>query len=152
MVFYEFTPGVADLDIKSGNMNGLGCYGLKVVSWFGTNPDKGLPALYGTSLLFDLHTGAPKALLNAGPVTDFRTGAAGALGVKYLARPDSKVLTMVGTGALAPYLIAATLYLMPQLEHVYLVNPHHPEKVETLLRRPRKGKKASCRQRQRAER
>ena len=133
MVFHEFTHGVADLDIKSGNMNGLGCYGLKIVSWFGTNPDKGLPALYGTSLLFDLHTGAPKALLNAGPITDFRTGAAGALGVKYLARPDSKVLTMAGTGALSPYLIAATLYLMPQLEQVYLVNPHHPEKAETIL-------------------
>lgn len=48
-------------------MNGLGLYGMKVVSWFGDNPAKDLPALYGTSLLFDIHTGAPRALLNAGP-------------------------------------------------------------------------------------
>ncbi len=102
MVFHEFDPGHADLDIKSGNLDGLGFYGLKVVSWFGANPDKGLPALYGTSLLFDLSTGAPKALLNAGPITDFRTGA------------------------LTPYLMAATLYLLPQLETVYVANPHHP--------------------------
>lgn len=54
MVFHEFDPGHADLDIKSGNLDGLGFYGLKVVSWFGTNPGKSLPALYGTSLLFDL--------------------------------------------------------------------------------------------------
>ncbi len=126
MVFHEFDPGHADLDIKSGNLDGLGFYGLKVVSWFGANPDKGLPALYGTSLLFDLSTGAPKALLNAGPITDFRTGAAGAIGAKYLARPDAKTLLMAGTGALAPYLMAATLYLLPQLETVYVANPHHP--------------------------
>ena len=85
MVFHEFTPGAADLDIKSGHMNGLGLYGMKVVSWFGDNPAKDLPALYGTSLLFDIHTGAPRALLNAGPITDFRTGAAGS-GNKILAR------------------------------------------------------------------
>ena len=30
---------------------------------------------------------------------------------------------MAGSGALAPYLIAAALYLMPQLETVYVVNP-----------------------------
>lgn len=127
MVFREFDPGHADLDIKSGNLDGLGFYGLKVVSWFGANPEKGLPALYGTSLLFDLSTGAPKALLNAGPITDFRTGAAGAIGAKALASPDATTLLMAGTGALAPYLIAATLYLLPNLKIVYVANPHHPE-------------------------
>lgn len=66
MVFHEFDPGRADLDIKSGHLGGANTYGLKVVSWFGANPGKGLPALFGTSLLFDLSTGAPKALLNAG--------------------------------------------------------------------------------------
>ncbi len=126
MVFHEFDPGHADLDIKSGDLSGLGVYGLKVVSWFGANPERGLPALYGTSLLFDLATGAPRALLNAGPITDFRTGAAGAIGAKYLARPDAETLLMAGTGALAPYLIAAALYLLPQIKTVYVANPHHP--------------------------
>ncbi len=128
MVFHEFDPGHADLDIKSGNLDGLGFYGLKVVSWFGANPERGLPALYGTSLLFDLATGAPQALLNAGPITDFRTGAAGAIGAKALAAPNATTLLMAGSGALAPYLIAATLYLLPNLKTVYVANPHHPEK------------------------
>lgn len=132
MVFHEFTPGEADLDIKSGDIVGTGCFGLKVVSWFGSNPEKQLPALYGTSLLFDLNTGVPKALLNAGPITHFRTGAAGAVGAKYLARPDSRTLLMAGTGALAPYLVAAALCLMPQLEQVWLVNPHHPAQAEAV--------------------
>ena len=146
MVFHEFDPGHADLDIKSGHLGGAGVYGLKVVSWFGDNPGKGLPALFGTSLVFDLATGAPKALVNAGPITHYRTGAAAAIGAKYLARQDAKELLMVGCGALAPYLIAATLFVRPDIEQVTLVNPHHAasaaerkpaiaQKVEQLLAR-----------------
>lgn len=133
MVFHEFVHGEADLDIKSGHLTEEGVFGLKLVSWFGANPDKELPALYGTSVLFDLATGAPKALLNAGPITHLRTGAAGAIGAKYLARPDSKHLVMVGCGGLAPYLIAATLYVMPGLEQVTVVNPHHPARAVSAL-------------------
>lgn len=133
MVFHEFDPGRADLDIKSGNLKDEEVFGLKLVSWYGDNPGKGFPALHGTSLLFDLNTGAPKALLNAGPITDYRTGAAGALGVKYLARKDAKRLLMVGCGTLAPYLIAATILVRPDLERIRLVNPHNPAHAEQRL-------------------
>ena len=129
LVFHEFDPGHADLDIKSGNLDAEGIFGLKLVSWFGANPQKDLPALYGTSLICDLATGQPRALVNAGPVTDLRTGAAAAIGAKYLARKDSSCLLMVGCGELAPYLIAATLLAMPQLRQVTLINPRNPEKA-----------------------
>lgn len=153
MVFHEFDPGHADLDIKSGNLNPNEIFGLKVVSWFAENPRKQLPALFGTSLIFDLNTGKPKAILNAGPITDFRTGAAGAIGAKYLARPDSRNLLMVGCGTLAPYLIASTLLTMPQLEQAVIVNPRMPDhaserlenitgKVDSLLNRV--GIQRSC--------
>jgi len=127
MVFHEFDPGHADLDIKSGHLSQTKTYGLKVVSFHDGNPSKGFPVLQGTSLIFDLETGTPKALLNAGPITDYRTGAAGAIGAKYLARKDSKTLLMAGCGALAPYLIAATLLVLPGLNRVLLVNPRRPE-------------------------
>ena len=58
-----------------------------------------------------------------------RTGAAGAIGIKYLARRDAKKLVILGCGELAAYLIAATLIVMPDLEKVVLINPHHPEKA-----------------------
>lgn len=132
MVFHEFDPGHADLDIKSGHLGGANTYGLKVVSWFGANPVKGLPALFGTSLLFDLSTGAPKALLNAGPITHYRTGAAAAIGAKYLARPDSKTLLIAGCGGLAPYLAAAAITALPGLERVLLTDPKFPENGEKL--------------------
>lgn len=75
MVFHEFEPGVADLDIKSGDLGDSGFFGLKLVSWYGENPSCSLPALFGTALLFDIRTGEPKALLNAGGITAYRTGA-----------------------------------------------------------------------------
>ena len=133
MVFHEFDPGHADLDIKSGDLTSMGVYGLKVVSWMEANAQKALPALFGTSLLFDLSTGAPKALLNAGPITSLRTGAAAAVGAKYLARGNSKTLTIVGCGELCPYLAAAALAAMPSVQTIYLTNPHRPEKVAERL-------------------
>ena len=133
MVFHEFEHGVADLDIKSGNLDAENVFGLKLVSWFGENPGKGHPALYGTILLFDRETGEPRALMNAGAITDLRTGAAGAIGAKYLARADSKRLLMVGCGGLAPSLIAATLYVMPGLERVLIASPRTPEKAARKL-------------------
>ena len=132
MVFHEFDPGHADLDIKSGHFGGADIYGLKVVSWFGANPEKGLPALFGTSLLFDLSTGAPKALLNAGPITHCRTGAAAAIGAKYLARPDAKTLLIAGCGGLAPYLAAAAITALPGLDRVLLTDPKFPKNGEKL--------------------
>lgn len=132
MVFHEFAPGHADLDIKSGHLGGVGVYGLKVLSWFEANPGKGLPDLFGTSLMFDLATGAPKAVLNAGPVTRYRTGAAAAIGAKYLARPDSKTLLIAGCGGLSPYLAAAAVTALQGLERVLLTDPKCPENGEKL--------------------
>lgn len=134
MVFHEFDPGHADLDIKSGNLNEEEIFGLKVVSWYGANPEKKLPALFGTSLVFDINTGAPKAVLNAGPITAYRTGAAGAIGAKYLARKESKQLLMVGCGEIAVYLTAATLITMPQLEKIVIINPWKPQMAVDMLK------------------
>ena len=80
-----------------------------------------------------LATGEPKALLNAGPITALRTGAAAAIGAKYLARKDAKTLTIVGCGELCPYLAAAALAAIPSLKTVYLTNPHRPEKAAERL-------------------
>ena len=127
MVFHEFEPGKADLDIKSGNMNGKGIFGFKLVSWHLENSAKNLPTLHSTTMVFDIATGTPKALLNAGPITDYRTGAAGAIGIKYLANKNAQNLLMIGCGALAPYLIAASLLSKPDIKQVVITNPHNPQ-------------------------
>lgn len=127
IVFHEFNPGVADMDIKSGYINGPDIYGLKAVSWFGDNSKKNLPALIGTTLVFDIKTGAPIGLLSAEHVTGMRTGAAGAIGAKFLARKNSENLLMVGAGHQASFQIAATLIAMDNIKKVRVCDPLNVE-------------------------
>ena len=112
MVFHEFEPETAEIDIKSGNMVPEGIYGLKLVSWFEKNLERGLPPLYGTVLVFDSETGVPLGLLDAGYLTGLRTGAAGAIGAKALARPQSENLLIVGAGGQCVFQVAAALTAM----------------------------------------
>jgi len=87
--------------------------GIKIVTVFPDNARRSLPAVYGTYLLLDAATGMPLALLDGTALTLRRTAAASALAADYLARPDSTVHLMVGTGALAPHLVAAHAAVRP---------------------------------------
>ena len=123
MVYEQFEPGVADMDIRSGELAGSGLFGLKLTAWFSRNPERGLPEIFGTNLICDNATGEPLALLNASNITGLRTGAAAALGVKYLARKDAANLLLVGAGHMSAFAIAATLAACPRIEHVQVYNP-----------------------------
>lgn len=123
----EFASHNADMDIKSGCMEKEGVFGLKLVSWFGDNASLGLPQLYGTTLLFDSATGSPLALVNANALTGMRTGAAGAIGVKYCAADSPETLLMVGAGGQSPYLIASALFVKPSICRVIVADPFSPE-------------------------
>ena len=87
--------------------------GIKIVSVFPGNAAKSLPAVMGQYLLLDAATGAPRALIDGTALTLRRTAAASALASRYLSRPDSAHLLMVGTGALAPHLVAAHCAVRP---------------------------------------
>jgi alanine dehydrogenase len=81
--------------------------GIKIVTVFPDNTRRLLPAVHGSYLLLDAATGMPLALLDGTALTLRRTAAASALAAGFLARPDSAVHLIVGTGALAPHLVAA---------------------------------------------
>ena len=87
--------------------------GIKIVSVFPDNASRALPSVHGSYLLLDPETGIPIALLDGAALTLRRTAAASALAADYLARPDIDVHLMVGTGALAPHLIAAHRAVRP---------------------------------------
>jgi len=87
--------------------------GIKIVTVFPDNTRRLLPSVHGTYLLLDAATGMPAALLDGTALTLRRTAAASALAAGFLARPDSAVHLMVGTGALAPHLIAAHAAVRP---------------------------------------
>jgi ornithine cyclodeaminase len=87
--------------------------GVKIVTVFPDNSRRSLPSVMGTYVLLDAATGMPVALLDGTALTLRRTAAASALAADYLARPDSAVHLIVGTGALAPHLVAAHAAVRP---------------------------------------
>lgn len=74
----------------------LGLAGVKVVGDFVENYRRGLPSEMALLNLFDPETGMPKAIVDATAITEMRTGAVTALGARYLARRDSRVLGHIG--------------------------------------------------------
>jgi alanine dehydrogenase len=74
----------------------LNVAGVKIVGDYVDNYKQGLPSELAILNLFDPLTGVPRAMLDASVITDMRTGAVTAIGAKYLARKDSKVLGHIG--------------------------------------------------------
>jgi alanine dehydrogenase len=72
--------------------------GVKIVNVHPGNPDRGLPTVMALIVLLSPETGAPVAIMDGTYLTDVRTGAAGGIAAKYLARKDSKVIGLVGAG------------------------------------------------------
>ncbi|KQL21197.1 ornithine cyclodeaminase family protein [Cytobacillus solani] len=117
-IFYDFEPGKADMDIKSGYLKSEKLFGHKTVTWFGDNEEKGIPTLIGVINLFDAETGKPIGITDASFITGIRTGASGAIGAKYLAKENSKNLLVLGAGNQAIFQIAATLTALPNIKTV----------------------------------
>lgn len=89
---------------------------------FPQNSAINLPGVQATYELFSSTNGQPLASMDATELTLYRTSCVSALASKYLARPDSQVLVMVGAGAMAPHLIRAHLSSIPSLRKVVIWN------------------------------
>ena len=72
--------------------------GMKWVGGYPANRERGLPYITGLIILNDYETGLPVALMDCTWITAQRTGAATALAAKYLARPESETLGILGCG------------------------------------------------------
>ena len=90
----DFSAG--HFNVLRGHLNEPGTSGIKVVGDFPLNYTVGLPSEVGLLALFDPGTGVPLAIMDATMITACRTGAMTAVGARYLARPDSRVLGHVG--------------------------------------------------------
>ena len=83
-------------NILRGYVKPLGVAGVKIVSDYVNNYKVGLPSEMALLNLFDPETGMPLAVIDATAITDMRTGAMTAIGAKYLARKESRVLAHIG--------------------------------------------------------
>lgn len=89
-----------ELDIKSGLIESLEVIGVKAVCGFYDNPQKyNIPSNIGIMVLISIKTGVPLAVLDGTHITAIRTGAAGAVAAKYLARKNSQSVGIIGCGA-----------------------------------------------------
>ena len=95
-----------EVHVKVGYLRTGAHYAVKIASGFPHNAQLGLPTSDGMVLLFDAKTGALGALLlDNGYITDLRTGAAGAVAAKHLARATVATIAVVGSGTQARYQI-----------------------------------------------
>ncbi len=90
-----------------------GSMGVKIATVFPDNASQDRPAVHASYFLMAADTGIPVAVLDGTELTVRRTAAASALASTYLSREDSGRLLMVGTGNLAPQLIAAHTVVRP---------------------------------------
>ncbi|MCK9297467.1 MAG: ornithine cyclodeaminase family protein [Methanoculleus sp.] len=86
----------------------LGIAGVKIVNVHPHNRAKGLPTVMALTVIIDVETGVPEAIINATELTAMRTGAAGAIAAKYLAPRQPVTLGIVGTGRQAEAQVEAT--------------------------------------------
>lgn len=73
-------------------------FALKAVSVFPDNGELGLPTHQGVITLFDERNGSLLSVMDGERITAMRTGGGAAVSVRVLARPDAKILTILGAG------------------------------------------------------
>jgi ornithine cyclodeaminase/alanine dehydrogenase len=87
--------------------------GLKWVSGFPENHKKDLPYIAGLLILNDVETGLPLSVMDCVWITAKRTGAATALSARYLARPESSIVGVLGCGVQGRSNVEALKVLFP---------------------------------------
>ncbi len=107
--------------IKAGDVASQGLLGFKAAGFWPSNRQAGGEAHQATVLLFDPATGRPQCVIDGNAITTARTAAAGALGLQLLARPDSRRVTVFGTGIQGAAQLAYALRTLPGLAHVAYV-------------------------------
>jgi ectoine utilization protein EutC len=95
-----------EVDVKTAYVHGLGHFAIKVASGFLDNPLLGLPYGSGLMIVMSARTGFLEAiLLDNGYLTDLRTGIAGAIAARHLARQRVETAGVIGSGMQARYQI-----------------------------------------------
>jgi ornithine cyclodeaminase/alanine dehydrogenase-like protein (mu-crystallin family) len=107
--------------------------GMKWVAGFGTNNERGLPAINAVVVLNDASTGLPSAILDGGPITALRTAAVSGVAIRHFAprvvgRPPRAALIGAGTQGRSHLPVLGRV-----LDGVELtVFDRHPERAQAL--------------------
>ncbi len=75
--------------------------GLKAVTFYPSNTERGIPTHMATIFLVDPQTGTPLAIMDGRLITEMRTAAVSAVATKLLAPADARILAILGSGVQA---------------------------------------------------
>jgi alanine dehydrogenase len=106
-----------------------GSAGVKWVSVYPNNWRQNLPSVMAIIILCDANTGYPLAVMDGTYITKIRTGAAGGVAVKYLARRDSSVIGLIGAGVQARTQLLAISEVLPKIEQVKIFDQQRDASV-----------------------
>jgi ornithine cyclodeaminase/alanine dehydrogenase-like protein (mu-crystallin family) len=96
--------------------------GLKAVTFYPSNAERGIPTHMATIFLVDQETGTPLAIMDGRLITEMRTAAVSAVATKLLASPDAKILAILGSGVQARSHVES-LRLVRQFEEIRVWSP-----------------------------
>jgi len=108
-----------------GGPAGEDAFGVKLITYVGTNTVRGIPAIHAVIVLFDPDDGRPAAVMDGRYSTAVRTAGASALATRLLARTESRVLAIAGAGVQGRSHLEAILVVRP-IEEVRLTDVDGP--------------------------
>jgi len=96
----RYVSGVKKLDLffKPAYNEDLGKIVIKIITQKQGGNLQGMPAILGVVLLLDLKTGAILSIMDGAYITALRTGAAGGIATKQLARKNADTVAVFGCG------------------------------------------------------
>jgi ornithine cyclodeaminase len=115
---------------KSGLDRAGGQLGVKAGGYFPGNDAKGMINHQSSVFLFDPETGRPQAMVGGNLLTALRTAAASAISIDRLARPEARVLGIVGAGHQAGFQLRAAARVR-SFDRVIAWN-YHPDMLPKL--------------------
>ncbi|MCB9772599.1 MAG: alanine dehydrogenase [Candidatus Omnitrophica bacterium] len=100
-IYLDLPEFAGDFRAMPAFVKGLDKCSLKWVNTHANNKKYGLPSVMAVVILNDPKNGFPLSIMDGTLMTSLRTGAAGGVAAKYLARRDSEVVALVGCGVQA---------------------------------------------------
>jgi ornithine cyclodeaminase/alanine dehydrogenase-like protein (mu-crystallin family) len=106
--------------------------GLKAVTFYPSNAERGIPTHMAMIFLVDRQTGTPLAIMDGRLITEMRTAAVSAAATKLLAPPDAKILAILGSGVQARSHVEA-LRLVRKFQEIRVWSPtaEHAQRFAT---------------------
>lgn len=116
---FEIPQNNGSVHFKYGYVVGSETFSFKYSGAFYENDKKGISNFLGLFVVFNAETGEVELIIDdQGLLTDYRTGIAGAIATKTLARENSETVAVIGTGVQARMQIQSLLRVMPSIKEL----------------------------------